>query len=312
MGLKKIINSILKKKENINETYDYFFYKNLQKKDYPRFLKKIYKQKLSKDLNLKNPTTYSEKIQWLKLYDNIPIKTILSDKLRVRDWVEKKVETLHFPKIYGIWNSFEEIEFEKLPDKFVLKTNHGSAMNIFINNKDEFLKTGKEKVASLFNNWLNTNFAFCYGFELQYRDIPPKVFAEEMLPIIHKCDYCILCMNGKAKLIEHLVFIRPHYSERAIYDTNWQKQPFTDDHPMYNGDLEPPDNLSEMIRIAETLASDFKLVRVDFNEIDGKLYFAEMTFTPCSGHMIYNPAKYDRIIGDMLDLKIKENPKIIL
>lgn len=312
MCLEKIINFIFKKKNIKNETDEYIFYKSLPKRDYPKFLKKIYKQKMGKNLDLRNPKTYTEKIQWLKLYDNIPIKTILSDKLRVRDWVEKKVDNLNFPEIYGIWESFDEIEFDKLPDSFVLKTNHGSAMNMFINDKAEFLKKGKEKIGSLFNNWLNINFAFCYGFELQYRDIPPKVFAEEKLPIIHKCDYCVLCMNGKAKFIEHLVFIRPNYSERVIYDTNWQKQPFTDDHPIYNDELEPPVHLSEMIRTAEILASEFKLVRVDFNEVDEKLYFAEMTFTPCSGNMTYTPEKYDRIIGDMLDLKIKESRKVIL
>ena len=288
----------------------YYLYKSLPKCFYPFFLKRTYKARTGHTLNLKNPKRFSEKIQWLKLYDNLPIKETLTDKLKVRDWVNERIPSIEFPEIYGVWNSFEEIDFDILPDAFYLKTNHGCGMNIRIEDKKRFLKEGKEEVSKIFKNWLNTNFAFKVGFEMQYKNISPKIFAEERILAqnnihVRVSDYKILCFHGEAKYIEYFVYppkSKPSDARLAIYDKYWNKQPFTHSRPIYEGELPKPDRLDEMINIAETLSKDFKMVRVDFVENEGKLYFAEMTFTPCSGHMLFEPDEYDFKIGDMLDL----------
>ena len=298
----------MKLKEKL-DTITYQFYKHLPPVLYPVFLKIIYKNRTGRTLNLENPKRISEKIQWLKLHDNLPIKAVLADKLRVREWVRKRVDNLNFPHIYGIWNSFEEVDFDILPETFYLKTNHGAAMNIQVIRKKHFIGRAREKASKLFDKWLKTNFAFLWGFELQYKDIKPQVYAEERLYVgEHQrlADYKIWCMNGKAKFIEFFVYPQKYEPENirmVIYDTEWNKLPFTHDIAQHEGELPPPSRLSEMISTAEKLAQDFKLVRVDINEVRGKLYFGELTFTPCSGHMTFIPDEYDLLIGDMLDLK---------
>lgn len=275
---------------------------------YPLFLKIIYQARTGHKLNLKNPKRISEKIQWLKLYDNLPIKTILTDKLLVRDWVKQRAGNLNFPELYGVWDSFDEIEFEILPQAFYLKTNHGCAMNIEIKNKERFLREAKEEVGKIFKKWLSENFAYSWGFELQYKNIIPKVYAEERLFIAEHqrvSDYKIWCMNGKARFIEYNVYPLKSKIEDvrlAIYDTEWNPLPFTHGVPKYEGELPRPERLEEMVATAETLSKDFKFVRVDLIDIYDKLYFAELTFTPYSGHMVIVPDDYDYILGDMLNL----------
>ncbi len=314
--LRKLLKIIFKDIKPQEAMYSQRFFENLKLKDYPKYLKKIYKERTGRTLNLKNPKTLSEKIQWLKLYDNLPIKGKLSDKIEVREWVKSKTDKILFPKIYGIWDSFEKIDFESLPNTFVLKTNHASRMNIFIGDKTKIDEESSRKLNLLFTKWLNTNFAYSYGFEMQYKHIQPKIFAEEFLvnpKMDILSDYGFLCMNGKVKFIEHLVFHKEKKAERAIYNTSWQKQYFShSEQPMLPEEIQKPQNLDLMIELAEILAEDFKLVRVDLNEIEDKIYFGEMTFTPCSGHMTYDPPEYDRILGDMLDLKITGKEKIVI
>ncbi len=295
--------------KNTLEYFSYLLYKSLPEHFYPWFLEKIYKQKTGKKLNLKNPKTFTEKIQWLKLYDNIPLKTRLTDKLQARKWCQEKVNSLNYPYIYGVWNSFDEIDFDILPSNFFLKANHGCAMNIRVENKDNFLKKGKKQVSKIFDKWLKTNFAFVSGFELQYNGISPKIYAEEQLFEETKgrlSDYKVLCMNGKPVFIEYykFTFFKDQIIDDKIiiYNTKWEKQNFGHTKNIYEGEIPKPHNFDSMLETAEILAKDFKFVRVDFYEVDKKLYFAELTFTPSSGFMIFNKSEYDLLLGNMLNI----------
>lgn len=146
--------------------------------DYERILSQWYFQKTGKVLNLKNPGTFNEKIQWLKLYDNSELKTRLSDKYEVRDWVKEKIGEEYLIPLLGVWNHTEDIEWQKLPEKFVLKATHGSGWNILVNKKSQMDRTA---VDQKLNDWLNMNWAFLAGLELQYKNIVPRIIAEEYL-----------------------------------------------------------------------------------------------------------------------------------
>ncbi len=267
-------------------------------------------------INLKNPKLFSEKIQWLKIYDCTPIKTRLADKILVRDWVKEKIGEKYLKKVYGIYEKYEDIDFSKLPDEYVIKTNHGCNMQLLVIEGGKPDKFQKER----FNNFLKINYAFKSGYEMQYKDIKPLIFTEEYIKNFHPpCqnssdfsdyrpelfEYLIFCFNGEPKLI---LFASGKRSDRVyctMFDTKWNNLHFNYGGYLHENEVPTPENLDKMLEIARILSKDFKFVCVDLHNVDGKIYFGEMTFTPASGYMKFKPRKYDRILGDMLDLKIK-------
>ena len=171
------INSTFKAtNKNLRKDYDY--YRSLDPSQYEEELKDWYKRRTKKELDLENPKTFNEKIQWLKLYDSTPIKTKLADKYLVREWVKEKIGEEYLVPLLGVWDKFDDIDFDKLPDKFVLKCNHGCGWNLIVTDKS---KIDKVEAKKKFDKWMNTNFAFCNGLELHYKNIQPKIIAEEYL-----------------------------------------------------------------------------------------------------------------------------------
>lgn len=278
--------------------------KNTDKADLPNLLKKWYKKRTGKNLNLENPQTLNEKIQWLKLYDNLPLKTKLADKYLVREWIKEKLGEDYLIPLLGVWNNFDEIDFDKLPDKFVLKANHGCAWNIIVKDKNKF---DKKKAKKKFDKWMKRNYSLKAGFEMQYKDIPPKIIAEAFISDSkgELNDYKVLCFNGKP---EFIWIDQGRYSNRTenIYDTEWNLQPFLLTYNNSNEEVPRPKNLKKMIELAEYLSKDFALVRVDFYNLDGRIYFGEMTFTSASGVDIFKPEEYDLKLGQMLKLPAKQ------
>lgn len=264
------------------------------------------------NLELEVPRTYNEKIQWLKCYDLVPAKTPLSDKIAVRRWVEEKLGESCTVPILGIWNSFDEIDFGLLPQKFVLKTNHGSGYNLVVKDKDTLDKADAKKK---FDDWLSRKFEYRAGFEMQYAGIPPKIFAEPFLDIEESSayDWAVFCANGEPKFIR-VVFGGAHsedHGTRVFYDLKWKKLPFTELRDYVPEREEAcPNNLDWLVSSARTLCKDFVHVWVDFFRLrDGKFLFAEMTFTRASGRMVVFPKEYNRWIGDQLKLPT-ENPPV--
>ena len=278
--------------------------RNRNEKDFPKILKQWYKKRTGKNLNLENPKTFNEKIQWLKLYDNSPLKTKLADKYLVREWIEEQIGSEYLIPLLGVWNNFDEIDFDKLPEKFVLKANHGSHWNIIVKDKS---KLDKSKAKKKFDKWMARDYTFKAGLELQYRGIKPKIIAEKFIEDTNGelNDYKIMCFNGEPKFV-WVDCGRYSNHTKNIYDLNWNLQPFKMTYPISKTPIARPENLDKMIELAKILCKDRAFVRVDFYNVDGKISFGEMTFTAMSGTDKFEPEKYDLELGNMLTLPEKK------
>lgn len=280
---------------------DYKYYVHLKSKKYTMELAEYYYRKTGNILDINQPRTFNEKIQWIKLFDNSDLKTKLTDKYLVREWIKGKIGEEYLIPLVGVWDKFDDIDFERMPDKFALKANHGSGWNIIVDNKENFdVKEAKKK----FDVWLQENYAFQSGFELQYKEIQPKIIAEKYIENANNdlYDYKIYCFNGNPKYIQ-LIKSRFSTEEMAFYNLEWEKQNFNRDGVK---DIitkeEPPKKLKEMIEKAKILSKDFLFVRVDFYEVENHLYFGEMTFTPSSGFGIWKPNSIDEKLGKYLKI----------
>ena len=270
---------------------------------YQDILSDWYFEITKKRLNLDNPRTYNEKIQWLKLYDSTPLKTRLADKYLVRDWVKEKIGEEYLVPLLGVYEKSEDIDFDTLPDRFVLKANHGSAWNIIVKEKNELnISQTKNKI----DEFLNTNFAYSAGLELQYREIKPLIIAEQYIEDEEGQlnDYKIECFSDEPKYIS-IILDRSTSPKRNFYDLNWNLLPFTLVFPNSSNSINPPAKLHEMIFLAKKLCEGFCHVRVDFYCVESKIYFGEMTFTPASGIGKFEPPEWDNIWGDLIKLPIK-------
>lgn len=284
----------------------YRYYMLLPRSEYEREIKFWYGSKTGKSLDLENPQTYNEKIQWLKLYDCTPLKTRLADKYAVREYVKEKIGEQYLTPLLGVWDFFDEIDFDSLPDQFVLKANHGCGWNILVKDKHTFDRISAK---AKFELWMHLNFAFMNGFELQYRDIVPKIIAEDYLDSFSGdlIDLKAYCFQGR---VESILFCcgRQTNLQKVFFDRDWVKLPYSNMHALCEVNVDRPKNLELFIHLAETLAAGFKHVRVDFYLLnDGTLRFGEMTFTPLSGLGEWIPAEQDRILGDLIILPDVKN-----
>ncbi|MDE6664038.1 MAG: glycosyltransferase [Lachnospiraceae bacterium] len=286
-----------------------FLYRKNSKMNPDRYeneIAKIYYFKTGKKLNLANPSTFNEKIQWMKLNDSTPLKTTLADKYLARNWVKDKIGDQYLIPLLGVWDKFDDINIDELPEAFVLKANHGCGWNVIVKEKE---KADWNKIKENFDYWMSLNFAFSsMGFQMHYRDIPPKIIAEKYIESEdgNLYDYKIHCFNGKPEYI-HLIGDRKyntHQAKEAFYNTKWELQSFTSGvYSRYETGIERPENLDEMLRIAEVLSQGLIYVRVDLYELDnGEIKFGEMTFTPGSGFYQWMPPGTDIMWGEKIKL----------
>lgn len=257
-------------------------------------------QKQFPNKNIENPKTFTEKIQWLKIYDSTILKTYCSDKISLHDYCLKKLKKDICIPIIGVYEKPEEINLDLLPEKFVIKCNHGSAMNILVNDKN---KLNYNNMCNQINIWLNTDYSV-YG-ELHYKHIQRKVYIEELKQNYGKTDlidYKLFCFNGVPKFWQVITDRRTN-EKISHYDMDWNYAPIYD-WKQYESknDIPKPIKYQEMIDIAKKLSSDFKFVRVDFYVIDDEIYLGELTFTPANGKQIFKNDNTDLIIGNMLKL----------
>jgi glycosyltransferase involved in cell wall biosynthesis len=262
-----------------------------------RFLK-IYKR----NMNFDSPQTWNEKIQVLKFSykRNKKEVTKLTDKYLVREYVKNIVGEKYLNKLYAVYDKVDNIDFDRLPDKFVIKLNHGSGYNIICKDKVNLdLSTIKTKL----KRWYEQNYYYL-GYEWNYKNIRPLIIIERLLEDSTKdilIDYKFHVFNGRPLYIQVDVdrFLN---QKRCFYNTKWKKQPFTLGYPYYEGKIEEPNNLDEMIDIAKKLAAHYESVRIDLYNIAGKIYFGEITFFPGNGFESFYPYKHDFIWGNKLQI----------
>ena len=272
-------------------------YHLLTEKQLPSELEKWYHAATGEKLDLSNPVTFTQKIQWSKIYDKNPLRTTLSDKYAVRKWVADMIGQEYLTPLLGVWDSFEKIDFSKLPSQYVLKCTHGTHCNMIVRNDKPL---DYELAKSKFNTWIKKNYAYI-SFEMQYKDIPPRIIAEEYMEngVNDLYDYKFHCFGGKVVYIDFLMD-RNHGLRDAIRGRNWEKLPFTDDDIPVDEEIEKPEHLEKMVEIAEKLSSSFPYVRVDLYRLnDGSIRFGEMTFTPAGGGQNYNPRSTDYELGKL-------------
>lgn len=283
------------------EPFTYDYYSRNPKINFKLELVDWSRLRLERNFDIDNPKGFNEKIQWIKLYDNTEIKTKLADKYLVRDYVAEKIGTEYLVPLLGVWESVNEINFDELPDKFVLKCNHASETNLFIEdkNKIDFLKLREN-----FRKWLTINYAY-FGFEMQYAEIKPRIIAEQMLiPDDGEDlkDYKVFVFNGKAKIIQ-VDIDRHHIHRRNLYDLEWKYLPYSIQYPTAPDIvIEKPECLEKLIAFAETLGSGFRHVRVDFYICNQQIYFGEMTFTHGNGAEKFEPSFFEQEMGDWIDI----------
>ena len=267
-------------------------------------IKEQYKKKTGHELDLEHPKRYTEKIQWRKLYDNNPLYSRLADKYAVREWVKEKIGEEYLIPLLGVWDRAEDIDFDRLPDSFVLKTNNATSTNIIVRNKKDI---NRKLIIGQLNNWLAYPFWAASG-EFHYKDIPPKIIAEQFMQDEGKedlPDYKFLCFHGKPYCC-WVDFDRYHGHKRNIYDLDWNPQSWKlNRYERYTGNIEKPAHFEKMLALVETLCEGFSHVRVDLYLIQQKIYFGEMTFTSESGYAPIVPDEYDFILGEQW--KIDQN-----
>ena len=275
------------------------------------YLEKVYKLRMGRKLDLDNPQTYNEKLQWLKLYDRKPEYTKMVDKYAVKDYVAKKIGAEHIIKTLGVWDKFDDIDFTTLPNQFVLKTTHDSGGVVICKDKNVLnMKEARKRI-----EWsLNRKYYYIWR-EWPYKDVKPRIIAEEYMVDesgYELKDYKFFCFNGKVKAL-FVAKDRTKVNEETkfdFFDENFNHLPFTNGHPNSEPPYFKPENFEKMKELAEKLSIGIPHVRVDFYNINGKIYFGELTFSHWSGLTPFNPEEWDYEFGSWIELPCRiENGK---
>lgn len=262
---------------------------------------KLYYSCFKSWMNWEKPSTYNEKLNWEKVYDCDPIKTKLADKYLVRNWVAEKIGEEYLTRLYGVWDTPEEIDYRELPSSFVLKTNNGSARNIIVPDKS---KMDEVAITKQFLEWKEKSHYYI-GLETQYRDIVPKIICEEYLEGVAEnlYDYDVFCFHGEPKYIWCIKGSHRPGCKASFYDLNWNKQEFSYGYPIDEGMAPKPDKLDEMLELSRKLSQGFKHARVDWYEYPKSrhgILFSEITFTTWAGLKHFFPPQYDEILGKLI------------
>ena len=259
-----------------------------------------YRYHLGKKLNLNNPQTFNEKIQWLKLYDRKPEYPTYVDKFAVREHIKRTIGEEYLIPLIGVYDNVEDINWDGLPDKFVLKCTHGSSCNIICEDKS---KLDIEDAKTKLNEWMNKNW-YWYGREWPYKNVKPRIVCEKYMVDesgVELKDYKFFCFNGKPEVM-FVATDRGVDTRFDFYDMEFSHLPITQHYKNAEKKIEKPKGFDEMAKLASELSKDIPHVRVDFYDINGNIYFGELTFSHFSGFVEFVPNEWDYKLGSMLRL----------
>lgn len=308
LGIKNTIKHYLGK--NNNEyvyMYDHY-YSRLKKDQYQNELYEWYDYAIGKNNDcITNPKTFNDKIQWMKLNCIDEIKTVCSDKYAVREYIKDSIGEEYLIPLLGEWDSFKDIDFDKLPKKYVLKSNTGSGRNIIVSDNASLNPIYIKKELEM---WQRVPFGY-NGMETQYLPIVRKIICEKLLDMNGPSvtDYKFHCFSGNPLIIECITDRINNSHLETWFNIDWEKLDIIrDDNISYNHTEIPtaPGNLDKMLKISEILAKDFLYVRVDLYQINGKIYFGELTFTPANGVHQWQGTKSQDLVGELLRLPYED------
>lgn len=270
------------------------------------YIKRIFKLEMGYELDLDNPKTYNEKLQWLKLnYQNLDCVTMV-DKYYAKEYVANLIGEEYVVPLYGVWDKFEEIDFDALPEQFVLKTTHDCGGVVVCKDKSEFDKA--EAKTFLEKHLAREYFYHCR--EWPYKYVKPRIIAEKFMKDSNEqageglTDYKFFCFDGEPKAM----FIATERANKEtetkfdFFDMEFNHLPFTNGHPNSNKPIKKPERFELMIELAKKLSAGLPHIRVDFYESEGKIYFGELTLFHWGGLVPFNPKEWDRTFGDWIKL----------
>ena len=266
-----------------------------------RLIRKKFKKAFGRELNLENPQTFNEKIQWLKLYDHRPEYPLMVDKYEVKKIVSDKIGSDYVIPLIGVYNNFDEIDFDKLPDKFVLKCTHNSGGLTICRDKSKLdIPAVRESMsrALLQNYYWNER-------EWAYKDITPRIIAEEYVQDGERINlpvYKILTFNGEPKVIQAIQDDKTDYETIDYFDTDWNKLPFRQNFPNSKTPYSKPEKLDLMLELTAKLSADIPLVRIDWYTVGDKIRFSEFTFYSDAGFAPFDPPEWDYTLGSWVEL----------
>ncbi|MEN3004732.1 ATP-grasp fold amidoligase family protein [Dehalobacterium formicoaceticum] len=268
------------------------------------YLKLIYWLRMGKVLNLNNPQTFNEKLQWLKLYDRCPEYTMMVDKYEAKKYVAERIGGEYIIPTLGVWDKFEDIDFGLLPNQFVMKCTHDSGGLVIVREKGKMdIEVARKKI----NASLNKNY-FWGGREWPYKNVKPRIIAEQYLENSSKGlrDYKFFNFNGVPQFTYVSEGMEDHSTAKiSFYDFDRKKMEFhRTDYAQFCSQPEFPSNMDEMKRLSAELAQiiNCPFVRTDFYSVDNKVFFSEITFSPCSGMIPFEPAEWDKKLGEWIKL----------
>ncbi len=249
---------------------------------------------------MKNPKTFNDKLAYSKIYDQSNIKTILADKIALKEYVKNQIGSKYLIETICSTSSIESIDFNELPNSFIIKASHGSGWNIIVKDKN---KVNKKDVLDKCMQFLSMNYYY-FGREYQYYNMNPRIIIEELLLDSEKklpVDYKFFSFNGCAKFIQ-VDIDRETKHKRVLFDDNWVRIPVEYEFPLYELEVKKPIKLKEMKDLVHVLTKDMKFARVDLYFINDRIYIGEITFTPGGNMENFKPKKYDYIFGDYYNI----------
>lgn len=288
------------------------FYNHLSDEEY---IRRMFKARMGYELDLDHPLTFNEKLQWLKLYDHKPIYTTMVDKYKAKFFVASRIGEEYIIPTLGVWDSFDEIDFDVLPDQFVLKCTHDSGSLVIVTEKD---KMNMQIIRNKINKSLQRNY-YNLNKEWPYKNVPHRIIAEKYMIESHPVnntamdcdffgliDYKFYCFNGQPRFL-YIGFANIIKGEKkdqlSYFDLDLQPAPFYRiDHEPLPFSIDKPRNFDNMIHIAELLSKGIPFVRVDLYNVDNQIYFSELTFTPGGGYGRFFPEEWERKFGDWIVL----------
>ncbi len=268
----------------------------------------LFRARLGYKMDFNNPKSFNQKIQWLKINNRDPLFTTMVDKYEVRQYISDKIGEEYLIPLYGVFNSFDEIDFSQLPNQFVIKCTHDSGSVVVCRDKHTF---DIEKTKSFINSALQDNF-YMRGREWPYKNVKPCIIVEKYMEentanktdVQGLTDYKFYCFNGVAKYLYVSKGLEHHETARISFvNTDWTEADFhRADFKPFEELPEKPHHFDEMIELANKLSEGFPFLRVDLYEINDRIYFSELTFSPGNGYMPFVPKEKDFELGEMIDI----------